>query len=504
MKGQTQQQNKKYIADIIQDDYKNWKSGDIILLTSPTGTGKTTICLKLAAYASLSENKVLYITSRTAKLNEFMYDSYAYKDDFMYITYQKLEQDISCFNIDNLNNYLKCKYIFIDECHYFTDDISMPDSNASLSEEWLRTMATSSIKIYASATADMYYKRLQAKVNIPQSNIYSITKDYSYVTGCYVYNKEDAINILNNILGADSEAKILYFINTTTRMELFLNEYGYECADYLCSSNSSDTHLRKICNLTNDDKINIGKRILFATKTIDIGVNIKDKQLKYIFCEMPDPNTIVQCLGRKRSMGADDTCEFYICNQDAKSLSLHVNKIRKHVQDYEEYKASPSDFIRKHKDDRNLNKGGSVFILTPGNANIQIDNDKLRKYKYDIKIYDYIKEHGFIEMLRNVFDSYLAKLLKEVSVEPDSDVINYLNNMKDKLLFDEDKKAVSDYFSKIIKGKHTFGLNVINEWLDKNIGSKCNIRLFKGKYEHRKEPDGTISKNYKKNFWVFR
>ena len=107
-------------------------------------------------------------------------------------------------------------------------------------------------------------------------------------------------------------------------------------------------------------------------------------------------------------------------------------------------------------------------------------------------------------MLRNVFDGYLAKLLKEISVEPNKDIITYLNNMKDKLLFDDDKKAVSDYFAQIIKGKRTFGLKIINEWLDKNIGNKCNIRLFKGKYEHRKEPDGTISKNYKKNFWVFR
>lgn len=107
-------------------------------------------------------------------------------------------------------------------------------------------------------------------------------------------------------------------------------------------------------------------------------------------------------------------------------------------------------------------------------------------------------------MLRNVFDGYLAKLLKEISAEPNADVITYLNNMKDKLLFDEDKKAVSDYFSKIIKGKRTFGLNVINKWLDDNIGAKCGIRLTKGKYLQRKEPDGSFSKNYNKNFWVFK
>ena len=107
-------------------------------------------------------------------------------------------------------------------------------------------------------------------------------------------------------------------------------------------------------------------------------------------------------------------------------------------------------------------------------------------------------------MLRNVFDGYLAKLLKEISIEPNRDVITYLNNMKDKLLFDEDKKAVSDYFAQRIKGKRTYGLKVINEWLDQNIGNKCNIRLVSDKYRKRKEDDGTFSKNYNKNFWVFK
>ncbi|CAB1241772.1 protein of unknown function [Ruminococcaceae bacterium BL-4] len=33
--------SKKYISEVIRDDYKNWKKGDIILIKSPTGSGKS-------------------------------------------------------------------------------------------------------------------------------------------------------------------------------------------------------------------------------------------------------------------------------------------------------------------------------------------------------------------------------------------------------------------------------------------------------------------------------
>ena len=32
---------KRYVTDIIGDDYKNWKPGDCILITNGTGSGKT-------------------------------------------------------------------------------------------------------------------------------------------------------------------------------------------------------------------------------------------------------------------------------------------------------------------------------------------------------------------------------------------------------------------------------------------------------------------------------
>jgi flagellar biosynthesis GTPase FlhF len=37
----------KYLADQIGEEYKNWKDDDIVLITAPTGIGKTTFILKI-------------------------------------------------------------------------------------------------------------------------------------------------------------------------------------------------------------------------------------------------------------------------------------------------------------------------------------------------------------------------------------------------------------------------------------------------------------------------
>ena len=153
-------------------------------------------------------------------------------------------------------------------------------------------------------------------------------------------------------------------------------------------------------------------------------------------------------------------------------------------------------------DDRNLNKGGSVFILTPGNAKIQIDKYKLLKYRYEMQLYEFIKEHSFIEVLRKILDPCLAQMLKVYRTQA-AKVIEYMQSLEGQKLFDQDKQAVSDFFAQIIKGKRTFGLNVINTWLDENIGDKCDLRLESGKYEKKKDEDGTFGKNYKKHFWAF-
>lgn len=50
-----------------------------------------------------------------------------------------------------------------------------------------------------------------------------------------------------------------------------------------------------------------GCQMLFTTKVLDNGVNLKDKAIKHIIIEQTDMVEFMQCLGRKRVQSPDDT-----------------------------------------------------------------------------------------------------------------------------------------------------------------------------------------------------
>ena len=55
----------KYIADIIGEDYLQWKTGENILISTPTGSGKSSFILKKLLPHAIKQGKhILYLCNR--------------------------------------------------------------------------------------------------------------------------------------------------------------------------------------------------------------------------------------------------------------------------------------------------------------------------------------------------------------------------------------------------------------------------------------------------------
>lgn len=65
-----------FITDLIGDNYKNWKVGDKIIISSPTGSGKSTFILRsLLPYAMRQGKHIVYICNRKIPNDQFTVES---------------------------------------------------------------------------------------------------------------------------------------------------------------------------------------------------------------------------------------------------------------------------------------------------------------------------------------------------------------------------------------------------------------------------------------------
>ena len=120
-----------YVSDAIGNDYMNWKSGDDIIISFPTGTGKTYFVLNvLVPYAKKINKKIVMFCNRVALYEQI--NNAIDEDDREYIellTYQSAEYRIrEAISGDVL-------YYIFDEAHYIFQDSSF-NEGMLLAEEY--------------------------------------------------------------------------------------------------------------------------------------------------------------------------------------------------------------------------------------------------------------------------------------------------------------------------------------------------------------------------------
>lgn len=464
---------KEYVTDKIGEDYKSWKKGDKVLLSCGTGHGKTTFVLKtLAPYAESMNKSVLYLCNRlplkkqvTKKVEELGLK----KVNVM--TYQKLQMLLR--EGDKLNNY---SYIVADEVHYILLDSSFNDFTDLIF--YSLADAKESVVICMSATPGIIFRQMARYVNRNQigNNIsfYYIPKDYSYVNTITLYEPETYIGSKNTEKQSDFERndspgttvvaqtssqetkpleelfvdttllyikdilentddKIVVFSTAGRISEIFYKEFG-DIAEYYCSDNSDNKLLLKIrSNLKYNDELEsyrFEKRILFTTIAIDNGIDLKDKKIRHIFTELQEMDSVIQCLGRKRSIDETDTCNFYIRNLTASQLETSIKKREKKLKEVSLLENNINGFLEKYGE----NKGR--FLMR--------DNDLL--YSYFTGENDTIKMEFKVNKIRK---TYCYKILLEHKIIRKSGFFGFV--LKELDMYDRKNECVAaEYSSKII------------------------------------------------------
>ena len=495
-------------SELIGTDYKGWKPGDSIILDGGTGSGKTYFCTKiLGRHASKNNKKILYLCNRTELKRQIVskINKCGLVAQFTVCTYQLLQSLL----IEG-KKIPRFDYIIVDEAHYFTMDAF--NKYTDLSWEFIRDDNKKSIIIYCSATAKVFFDWLLDSKRVKKRNYYYIDKDYSYVKAVYFYHKNDLSILLDRILTKRDEEKAIVFFKSSDRLIEVYNMFKRH-ATCFCSESTSNSSLRAIRSSKPIKDNTFDSRFLLTTSALDNGVDLLDKRIKFIFCELTDVDAITQCLGRKRPIDSNDKCFFCIRKYDPRGLQGIYNAMSKKISVGKEYMKDPEEFISKHIHDRNLYLKYNFFYQgdeTIGQRPIMLNKMMLQYLMSQKKIIGSMKARGYEKVVTKWLGGDLEGKIKKVNLrktEKDA-IMAYLTERQSKPIFKDQKIEIASRFKSLGYKMRSNSIHTLNGILKDefpNYGLRFCDKDREGKTlrsTRKKLREGSINPNHGKNYWI--
>ena len=483
--------NKTYITEKIGEQYREWHSEGVII-ASGTDTGKTTFIIEtLIPYAQLQGKSVLYLVNRKS-LYEQIKQRITEFGHVKLLTYQGLQSLIR--KEANITHY---DYIVADECHYFLTD-GLFNQYTDIAYNWLRSQ-TQNVVIYMSATGNNLFNGLLLSGIVQPNRYYIIPQNYENVESVYFYEKKQITRVIDNILLNDPEDKILVFVNSIKRLKEMYCNYG-DKANYLCSRYNYEAKSLTWIDYDCVQNCQYEKRILFCTKAMDNGIDLKDASIKHVFCEIIDIDSAIQAIGRKRPENEDDTYNLYFLKYNNRAIAKFKQNEETDLLPVIKLMSDKDAFMQEYRHDRDLLRRNKILYgeLSEGNelGSIHINHIIRQKYEYDVQI--------FSEMMREGHDTVLLKLLGrglkakvktlEIKQAESDKFLEYLQTVCGQKLFKPEQKTLKEMFKTILKLRdNRMGINTLNGKL-KDCGYKYTI--VSGKENSRK------SDNWHKRYWM--
>ncbi|MFR7934304.1 MAG: DEAD/DEAH box helicase [Clostridium perfringens] len=450
----------KRITELIKiQDVRGWSKGDTIMISAPTGTGKSYF-IKNIIYLVAAERKkkILFFVHRKRCKQQFLNElKKSNKLDVIEITtYQALENRKD-FDLS------KYEYIVCDEFHYFTSDSNF-NYKTDISLE--KILNSNSIKIFMSATGRLMNAYIKNRKKIKTID-YKIEDDFNWMK-LHFYNKDRTLEvIIDEVL--EKEEKILIFIDNAEKAYNLYRKYKDKCLFCCAENNRYYTHVDEIKIEEMLEQESFPTNILITTNCLDAGVNLIDDNIKTIVCDIRDIGVLVQCLGRKRRK-ENEKVDVYIkniSNQQLGAVKRDLNKALNMVRDLENMKIN--EWTDKYSKEDNRLYG--TLIYDKGNEK---KVNELMKFKILERIVaiemivgnkkEGLKGMGYKNYLKNnVFN--IEESINEETYYEELELKEYLKTIESKKLFKDEQKILINKINVILNGRQQRSYSNLNNGL---------------------------------------
>ncbi len=364
---------RKYVSDEIGSEYLEWKKRDIILITAPTGTGKSHFILYTFLKRVIENNeKLIYFVNRRILRDQLIdelkryvememlteYKKVINLDNYIRIqTYQRLEEDLRGNEPERaLSELQKYHYVVYDECHYFLADSNF-NTNTELSYDCLRREFDYKVQIFMSATmrniqecilkrGPIYLPGFEELKTVHPGDRYRI-KEYG-VPQVYDYIRldrfEDMKDLAKIIGNGEEKAKWLIFVDSIPmgeELKSILTEKSsnknknkisetdivFVTAEYKKEEDTRNTVKEIVETYKSKEKIVISTEVMYN------GVSFHDENLVNMAIFADTEENFIQMLGRKRKDNRH--LKLYICKRNTDHFKRHLQQARQTLRFYD-------------------------------------------------------------------------------------------------------------------------------------------------------------------------
>lgn len=493
-----------WVTDIIGEDYKTWKNGDVITVEAQTGTGKTHFVINTLINYMLNYEKMIYICNRVGLKRQIIIQllkkynmDIPMKDEKVDLEeldkietiknitvtlYHNIANTIMFNKYMNASYTLDCyNYIICDECHFFFTDAGFYNKSIYAFNELIKDRHRMSKTVYISATMEEVKAAILRAYDINKEkgfgtyvdfklHEYSTGIDYSYLDIKYFNNIKNIVQLIKN---DTTEDKWLIFVASKGKGKYVKNELlDAGISSVFIEAGSKNDEVKNII-----DNSKFDCKVLVSTKVLDNGVNIKDDSVKNLVISTYDKTTFIQEIGRLRVdiMNAHQV-NLYIDTMSKKGFSGKLDKVYNEKQkSINLFNTNIDKFKLKYNNDMNEVYHDIFYLDKDNNWKINpVGKFRLRK---DIKFANEMLELFEIEKM-----SYIYKQLKWINMQDTYNINNLIEDVFDTLSIDELNKFLESAY----ENNERFTKDYFIECIDNIINSDDRLKVTFNNLDGRK------------------
>ncbi|WP_339308728.1 DEAD/DEAH box helicase [Paenibacillus sp. FSL L8-0435] len=487
------------VTDIIGKEVEQWQQGEIITIEAGTGVGKSYF-IKNTLYekAKREGTKILFLLNRTRLSEQFQREiEQDNKGDTIDIfLYQTIESALRKKSRVFSNKY---QYIVSDEFHYFLTESKF---NFNTEDSFNMILAdTNKTKIFMSATADSSIEYFKHKGI--QYRSYNVPHDYSHIKELIFYRNDKVLEKFLHTIPKNQ--KVICFTKSATRaadLHLLFKDSLFVCAEKTVSGVGKKIDKEKISHMLVNEMFE--EKFLFTTSTLDNGINLKDRQIKYVIADIEDVDTLIQCLGRKRIIDGRDKVTIIIKDMSNKMMNKKMVQCERTIVPAKYLlETGSAEYIKKYR------RSNNPLIYDKAAKNVvgyeKVVNE-IRYFKecYDQNLYNNLlnKEEGYINYMKDKLGQVNHSVLDDTVNK--ATISDYLDCIVGKRLYKDDQaELIKRIDLRDGRGRLQKDCDQLNMYFLKNdLPYSLNNNDRTNKDRRRKLEDGQINPNYNKRCWI--